>query len=116
MRKALNWLGGILFGIAFIAAIYFVIPKDNTCDLRGYIEEIQIDEKNDCTWITISEITNEHSHIKLKISANVSIKNYGGEKISVNQIKIGQLLDADIKGSKVDDTYYQAKWIRIIVY
>ena len=114
MRKALNWLGWTLFGIIFIAVIYFVIPKENTCDLRGYIEEIQIDEKNDCTWITISEITNEHSHIKLKISANVSVKNYGGEKISVNQIKISQLLDADIKGSKVDDTYYQAKWIRIV--
>ena len=114
MRKALKWLGWTLFGITFAAMIYFVIPKDNICDFRGYIEEIQIDEINECTWITISEITNENSHIKLKVSANASVKNCDGEKISVNQIKMGQLLDADIKGSKIDDTYYQAKWI--IVY
>ena len=114
MGKALNWLGWVLFGITFIMVIYFTIPKDNICDFRGYIEEIQIDEKNECTWITISEITNEQSHIKLRVSANASVKNYDGEKISVNQIEIGQLLDVDIKGSKIDDTYYQAKWI--IVY
>lgn len=114
MRKALSWLGWTFFGIAFITAVYFVIPKNNTCDFRGYIEEIQIDENNECAWITISEITNENSHIKLMVPANTSIKNHDGEKISVNQIKIGQLLDADMKGSKIDDTYYQAKWI--IVY
>ena len=114
MGKALKWLGWTLFGVTFIAMIYFVIPKDHTCDLRGYIEEIQIDEINECTWITISEITNANSHIKLKVSASTSVKNCDDEKISVNRIKIGQLLDADIKGSEIDDTYYQAKWI--IVY
>ena len=114
MRKVFSWLGWTLFGITFAAMIYFIIPKDNTCDFRGYIEEIQIDEINECTWITISEITNENSHIKLKVSSNTSVKNRDGEKITVNRIKIGQLLDADIKGSKIDDTYYKAKWI--IVY
>lgn len=113
MKKVFGYLGWILFGITFIALVYFIYPKNSTCDFRGYIEEIQADEQNKCTWITISEVTNKDSYIKLKITDKTPVKNLDGKTISTDRIQIGQMLDGDTKGDKIDDAYYQAKWIKI---
>ena len=77
------------------------------------MEEIQTDKQDACIWITISEATNENSHIKLKVTEKTSIKNLDGNGISADQIQIGNMLDTNVHGEKADDTYYQANWVKI---
>lgn len=113
MKKVLRYAMWGLCGILFIAMIYCAIPKNSTCDFRGYVEELQSDEQNACVWITISEVTNENSHIKLKVTEKTSIKNFDGDRIPADQIQIGNMLDANVHGEKVDDAYYQAEWVKV---
>ena len=113
MKKALSYLGWMLFSITFILLIYFVWPKSSTCDVRGYIEDIQIDEQNHCAWVTITEVTNRDSHMKLKVTEKTSVQNLDGSTISIDQTQIGKMLDGDIKDDKVAHTYYEAERVKI---
>ena len=113
MKKVFRYTAYGLFGIILVALICCAIPKNSTCDFRGYVEEIQTDKQDACIWITISEATNENSHIKLKVTEKTSIKNLDGNGISADQIQIGNMLDTNVHGEKADDTYYQANWVKI---
>ena len=113
MKKVFRYTACGLFGIILVAFICCAIPKNSTCDFRGYVEEIQTDKQDACIWITISEATNENSHIKLKVTEKTAIKNLDGNGISADQIQIRNMLDTNVHGEKADDTYYQANWVKI---
>ena len=113
MKKVFRYTAWGLIGILFVIFVYCALSKSSTCDFRGYVEELQTDEKNACVWITLSEVTNERSRLKLKVTEKTSVKNLDGDRISADQIQIGDMLDANVHDEKVDDAYYQVEWIRV---
>lgn len=59
MKKAVTYIGWILAGLFLVGMIYFAIPKNSTCDFRGYVEAVDTDQKNNCVWLSVKMIFDE---------------------------------------------------------
>lgn len=114
MKKAWGIAGWVLFGIAAAALVLLAIPKDSTCDFRGYIEEIQT-QPDGRLLVTIAEVVNEDSHIRLMVGPDTSLEDMEGKALDAGSLEAGRLIDADKAGGMAEGSYYEAKWIRVYI-
>ena len=113
MKKVLSYLGWILFVVTLIAMFWFAKPSD-TVDFSGVVKSIEYNEQENCTYITASMILQDNSSVIIKAKDNISVKEITGEKMKLEEIKVGDLIDLDYKG-KIDgiDSIVTAKWIKV---
>ena len=113
MKKVLSYLGWILFAITLITLFWIVKPSD-TVDFRGVVKSIEYNEQEKCTYITTSMIHDDNSSVIIKAKDSISVKEITGEKMKLEEIKVGDLIDLDYKG-KIDgkDSIVTAKWIKV---
>ena len=113
MKKVLSYLGWILFAITLITLFWIVKPSD-TVDFRGVVKSIEYNEQEKCTYITTSIIHDDNSSVIIKAKDSISVKEITGEKMKLEEIKVGDLIDLDYKG-KIDgkDSIVTAKWIKV---
>ncbi len=111
MKKAVTYIGWILAGLFLVGMIYFAIPKNSTCDFRGYVEAVDTDQKNDCVWLSVKMIFDETA-TKIKVNDNIRIQYHEGNKISADDIQVGDMVDLDVK-RQTDSEFYEAKWISV---
>ena len=102
MKKAVTYIGWILAGLFLVGMIYFAIPKNSTCDS---------DQKNDCVWLSVKMIFDETA-TKIKVNDNIRIQYHEGNKISADDIQVGDMVDLDVK-RQTDSEFYEAKWISV---
>lgn len=100
MKKVLSYLGWILFVVTLIAMFWFAKPSD-TVDFSGVVKSIEYNEQENCTYITASMILQDNSSVIIKAKDNISVKEITGEKMKLEEIKVGDLIDLDYKG-KID--------------
>ena len=112
MKKVFPYIGWILFGISLIGLVYFAIPKNTTCDFRGYVQQVEIDTENDCTWLSVTMVFDE-TPTKIKVGNRTSVSYHKGEKTTTDKIKVGDMVDMDVKKQQDDVNYYEAKWVRV---
>ncbi len=113
MKKAISFLGWGLFAIALVGVIYFAWPKSVTIDFRGGVNEIVFSEEDNCAYIKASMVFADTT-TTIKVNKNISIKDMDGNKMSVEDIKIGDMIDLDYKGKLENPTdIITAKWIRV---
>lgn len=117
MKKTISYIGWGLFAITLIGMIYFAWPKSKTIDFRGYVKEIVSSKEDGYTYIKATMI---FSDIKtdvattIKVEKNTSIKDMDGNKMSVEGIKAGDMIDLDYKGRLANPAdIITAKWIRV---
>lgn len=111
MKKAVTYIGWILAGLFLVGMIYFAIPKNSICDFRGYVEAVDTDQKNDCVWLSVKMIFDETA-TKIKVNDNIRIQYHEGNKISADDIQVGDMVDLDVK-RQTDSEFYEAKWISV---
>lgn len=113
MKRTLSYLGWILFGVALIAMFWFAKPSA-TVDFSGVVKSIEYNEQENCTYITTSTIFDDNSSVIIKAKDNISVREVTGEKMKLEEIKVGDLIDLDFKG-KIDgkDSIVTAKWIKV---
>ena len=112
MKKVLSYLGWILFAITLITLFWIAKPSD-TVDFRGVVKSIEYNEQEKCTYITTSMIHDDNSSVIIKAKDSISVKEITGEKMKLEEVKAGDLIDLDYKG-KIDgkDSIVTAKWIK----
>lgn len=113
MKKVLSYLGWILFAITLVAMFWIAKPS-KTVDFSGVVKSIEYNEQEKCTYITTSTIFDENSSVIIKAKDNISVKEITGEKMKLEEIKVGDLIDLGFKG-KIDgkDSIVTAKWIKV---
>ena len=113
MKKVLSYLGWILFAITLITLFWIAKPSD-TVDFRGVVKSIEYNEQEKCTYITTSMIHDDNSSVIIKAKDSISVKEITGEKMKLEEVKAGDLIDLDYKG-KIDgkDSIVTAKWIKV---
>ena len=113
MKKVLSYLGWILFAITLITLFWIAKPSD-TVDFRGVVKSIEYNEQEKCTYITTSIIHDDNSSVIIKAKDSITVKEITGEKMKLEEIKVGDLIDLDYKG-KIDgkDSIVTAKWIKV---
>ena len=113
MKKVLSYLGWILFAITLITLFWIVKPSD-TVDFRGVVKSIEYNEQEKCTYITTSMIHDDNSNVIIKAKDSISVKEITGEKMKLEEIKVGDLIDLDYKGKIAGkDSIVTAKWIKV---
>ena len=113
MKKFLSCLGWILFAITLVA-MFWVAKPSKTVDFSGVVKSIEYNEQENCTYITASMILQDNSSVIIKAKDNISVREVTGEKMKLEEIKVGDLIDLDYKG-KIDgkDSIITAKWIKV---
>ena len=113
MKKVLSYLGWILFAVTLIAMFWIARPSD-TVDFSGIVKSIEYNEQENCTYITASMLHDENSSVIIKAKDNISVKEITGEKMKLEEIKVGDLIVLDFKG-KIDgkDSIVTAKWMKV---
>ena len=113
MKKVLSYLGWILFAITLVAMFWIAKPS-KTVDFSGVVKSIEYNEQEKCTYITTSMIHDDNSSVIIKAKHNIYVKEITGEKMKLEEIKVGDLIDLDYKG-KIDgkDSIVSAKWIKV---
>ncbi|MBO5968650.1 MAG: hypothetical protein J6S14_09155 [Clostridia bacterium] len=113
MKKILSYLGWILFTVTLITMFWITKPS-KTVDFSGVVTSIEYNEQEKCTYFTTYMIHDEESRVIIKASDTISIKEITGEKMQVEDINVGDLIDLDYKG-KIDgkDSVVSAKWIKV---
>ena len=113
MKKVSSYLGWILFAITLITLFWIAKPSD-TVDFRGVVKSIKYNEQEKCTYITTSMIHDDNSSVIIKAKDSISVKEITGEKMKLEEVKAGDLIDLDYKG-KIDgkDSIVTAKWIKV---
>lgn len=113
MKKVLSYLGWILFAITLITLFWIVKPSD-TVDFRGVVKSIEYNEQEKCTYITTSMIHDDNSSVIIKAKDSISVKEITGEKMKLEEVKAGDLIDLDYKGKIAGkDSIVTAKWIKV---
>ena len=113
MKKVLSYLGWILFAITLITLFWIVKPSD-TIDFRGVVKSIEYNEQEKCTYITTSMIHDDNSSVIIKAKDSISVKEITGEKMKLEEVKAGDLIDLDYKGKIAGkDSIVTAKWIKV---
>ena len=113
LEKILPWIGWVLFAIILFVMLWVAKPSD-TVDFRGVVKSIEYNKQENCTYITASMILQDNSSVIIKAKDNISVKEVTGEKMKLEEIKVGDLIDLDYKG-KIDgkDSIVTAKWIKV---
>lgn len=113
LEKILPWIGWVLFAITLFVMLWVVKPS-KTVDFSGVVKSIEYNEQDNCTYITASMILQDNSSVIIKAKDNISVKEITGEKMKLEEIKVGDLIDLDYKG-KIDgkDCVITAKWIKV---
>ena len=113
LEKILPWIGWVLFAIILFVMLWVAKPSD-TVDFRGVVKSIEYNKQENCTYITASMILQDNSSVIIKAKDNISVKEVTGEKMKLEEIKVGDLIDLDYKG-KIDGKYsiVTAKWIKV---
>lgn len=113
MKKIFSYLGWILFAVTLITMFYIAKPS-KTVDFSGVVKSIEYNEQENCTYITASMIHDDNSSVIIKAKDNISVKEITGEKMKLDGIMVGDLIDLDYKG-KIDgkDSIITAKWIKV---
>lgn len=113
MKKIFTYLGWILFAVTLITMFYIAKPS-KTVDFSGVVKSIEYNEQENCTYITASMIHDDNSSVIIKAKDNISVKEITGEKMKLDGIMVGDLIDLDYKG-KIDgkDSIITAKWIKV---
>ena len=113
LEKILPWIGWVLFAITLFVMLWIAKPSD-TVDFSGVVKSIEYNEQENCTYITASMILQDNSSVIIKVKDNISVKEITGEKMKLEEIKVGDLIDLDYKG-KIDgkDSIITAKWIKV---
>ena len=113
MKKVLSYLVWILFAITLITLFWIVKPSD-TVDFRGVVKSIEYNEQEKCTYITTSMIHDDNSSVIIKAKDSISVKEITGEKMKLEEVKAGDLIDLDYKGKIAGkDSIVTAKWIKV---
>lgn len=113
MKKVLSYLGWILFAITLITLFWIAKPSD-TVDFRGVVKSIEYNEQEKCTYITTSMIHDDNSSVIIKAKDSISVKEITGEKMKLEEVKAGDLIDLDYKGKIAGkDSIVTAKWIKV---
>ena len=113
LEKILPWIGWVLFAITLFVMLWVAKPSD-TVDFSGVVKSIEYNQQENCTYITASMILQDNSSVIIKAKDNISVKEVTGEKMKLEEIKVGDLIDLDYKG-KIDgkDSIVIAKWIKV---
>jgi len=113
VKKIFSYLGWILFAVTLITMFYIAKPS-KTVDFSGVVKSIEYNEQENCTYITASMIHDDNSSVIIKAKDNISVKEITGEKMKLDGIMVGDLIDLDYKG-KIDgkDSIITAKWIKV---
>ena len=104
----------ILFGAAFIALIYFTV-QDNlgTVDFCGTVVEISNANENTAYIKAIMVFGTEPNTIR--VSNNIPIRNQiNGERMSVDDIRAGDMIDLGIREKCDATTVITPRWIRVL--
>ena len=78
------------------------------------VADVEYNKQENCTYITASMIHDDNSSVIIKAKDNISVKEITGEKMKLDGIMVGDLIDLDYKG-KIDgkDSIITAKWIKV---
>ena len=113
LKKIFSLAGWILFAITLFV-MFWVIKPSKTVDFSGIVKSIEYNQQEKCSYITASMLLNENTSVVIKVKDNVSVKEVTGEKMNITEIKIGDLIDLDYKGT-IDgkNSIITAKWIKV---
>ncbi|MGC6769422.1 hypothetical protein [Enterococcus sp. LJL51] len=102
-----------------LSAIYLpgiLSPQAQTLDFRGYVEEIQLDEKKQLITINASYINSE-AKAEIKASTKISCKYLDGRDFPITNLKQGDMIDLDYKGewglNGAGVMQAEAKWLTV---
>ena len=114
MKNFVKYLCRCLLCVALIAAIGAVMPREKTVDYRGIVKSVEYDQQDKCTYIDTYMIYDESSSVIIKAKPGTSVKYVSGEKCSLSDIKVGDMIDLDYRG-KIDGygSVVTAKWIKV---
>ena len=115
MKKILSYAGWILFGIALVGLI-IIVPQSstNTVDFRGTVVKINNVNERSAYIEAIMVFGTEPRTIR--VDSNISIRNLiNGERMSVDDIKVGDMIDLNVRGRWDDVTaIIIPRWIRVL--
>lgn len=112
-KKAFVYIGiAITVLILIIGAVLF--PQGRTVDCRGTVEAISYDESSECTYLKVKGVFDGPIYT-IKVKSSTSIRSEGGDKMSVDEIKTGDVVSLDHFGKwKSEDSPLTAKQIKVI--
>ncbi len=109
MKKTLLYSGWILFALVLAAMLWITKPSD-TVDFSGVVKSIEYNKQEKCTYIAASLIYDDASRVTVKVKDNISVKEVTGEKMKIDDIRVGDLINLDYNGK---NSIVTAKWIKV---
>ena len=77
--------------------------QSDTVDFRGYVNEVTYDTEKESAVIYATGVFNSEP-FAFRVGKRVSVKNSTGDRISVEDIRPGDMIDVDYKGQFDNET------------
>ncbi len=115
-KQILLLSGALLLAALIIAAAIYLAPG-KTIDFRGYVQEIYFDDTNDgskmVAAIHCTDVFGGDSTYTVYAEYDIRITDTSGEKMKLDDIRPGDMIDLDYKRKTGENGERFAKWISV---
>ena len=114
-KQILILSGALLLAALLIAAAIYLAPS-KTIDFRGYVQEIYFDDTNDGSkQVAAIHATNAFGEGSYTVYAeyDIRITDMSGNKMKLDDIRPGDMIDLDYKHKVGKNGERYAKWITV---
>lgn len=115
-KQILLGCGALLLAALIIASAIHLAPT-KTIDFRGYVQEIYFDDTNDdsekIAAIHCTDVFDNGSSYTVYAAYDIRITDTGGRKMTLDDIKPGDMIDLDYKYKTGKNGERYAKWIMV---
>lgn len=101
MKKGILIVLAVVLAVCGICMICDALTPD-TVDFRGYVDEIVINEDGNAT-VRATGVFNDES-FTFYVGARTPVRNLEGERMKLTDVKAGDMIDVDYKGTFDNDT------------
>lgn len=110
----------MLIATAALAAVALTValciclsPSYATVDFRGYVTDISFDGTGELATITATDVFDNGGCYTVLAEEGIRVTSLGGAKMSLSDIKPGDMIDLDYKRKTGSDGTHYAKWISV---
>ncbi len=115
-KQILLGSGALVLAAVIIATAIYLVPA-KTVDFRGYVQEIYFDDTNDgskqVAAIHCTDVFGGNSTYTVYAEYDIRIADISGKKMTLDDIKQGDMIDLDYKRKAGKNGERYAKWISV---
>ncbi|MBQ9801760.1 MAG: hypothetical protein IJW51_01645 [Clostridia bacterium] len=115
-KQVLLGCGALLLAALIVAAAIYLAPA-KTVDFRGYVTEIYFDDTNDgskmVAAIHCTDVFDNGSTYTVYAEYDIRVTDISGEKMTLDDIRPGDMIDLDYKHKTGKNGERYAKWITV---